>query len=311
MLMDGYGDKVLPVIWAGLLHVLLIVVAVFGVDVFSSTPPYPTLAVKGRIVTEGEVVRNTLPEPAVEEPDEPEEPLPEPELPEPEVEEDDSVEREAEEQRLREVEEERQQQVRVEEQKRAAEEKQRQETQAREKAEKEAVERAEAEAKRKADEQAERERLEKERQQAAEEKRKKELEEKQARERAEVERKRKEEAARQAELDEEMRRVMADENRLNELIDSGEMAIYVAQIKQKVERNWVRPASARSGLKCNVSVRQIAGGEVVGVRIGECNGDDAVKRSIEAAVYKASPLPLPSDPSLFDRELLLVFNPPE
>ena len=60
-----------------------------------------------------------------------------------------------------------------------------------------------------------------------------------------------------------------------------------------------------------VHVTQVPGGEVVGVRVGECNGDDSVKASIEAAVLKASPLPEPPDPSLFERNLRLEFKPDE
>ena len=36
-------------------------------------------------------------------------------------------------------------------------------------------------------------------------------------------------------------------------------------------------------------VTQVPGGEVTQVRIGQCNGDQAVRESIEAAVYRASP----------------------
>jgi colicin import membrane protein len=45
------------------------------------------------------------------------------------------------------------------------------------------------------------------------------------------------------------------------------------------------------------------------VSIGECNGDQAVRESIEAAVYRASPLPPPPDPALFDRSLKIRFKP--
>ena len=45
------------------------------------------------------------------------------------------------------------------------------------------------------------------------------------------------------------------------------------------------------------------------VSIGECNGDQAVRDSIEAAVYRASPLPPPPDPALFDRQLVIAFTP--
>jgi colicin import membrane protein len=47
------------------------------------------------------------------------------------------------------------------------------------------------------------------------------------------------------------------------------------------------------------------------VSLGSGNGDEAVRRSIEAAVYKASPLPAPADPSVFDRNLRLEFRPTE
>ena len=37
--------------------------------------------------------------------------------------------------------------------------------------------------------------------------------------------------------------------------------------------------------------------------------DPAVRESIEAAVYRASPLPPPPDPSLFDTNLRIEFKP--
>jgi colicin import membrane protein len=48
---------------------------------------------------------------------------------------------------------------------------------------------------------------------------------------------------------------------------------------------------------------------VTQVSIGACNGDQAVRDSIEAAVYRASPLPPPPDPSLFQRDLEITFKP--
>ena len=102
---------------------------------------------------------------------------------------------------------------------------------------------------------------------------------------------------RQAEIDAESIRLAA--------VDSGALTVYMALIRRKIERNWAAPASASSDLECSVRVRQIPGGEVIGVTILSCNGDDAVRRSVEAAVHRSSPLPEPSDPSLFDRNILL------
>jgi colicin import membrane protein len=43
--------------------------------------------------------------------------------------------------------------------------------------------------------------------------------------------------------------------------------------------------------------------------VTQCNGDAAVRQSIENAVYRASPLPDPPDPALFQRNLYLGSNP--
>jgi colicin import membrane protein len=111
----------------------------------------------------------------------------------------------------------------------------------------------------------------------------------------------------QAELD----RQLAEEDELLAAADSGALAEYVALIRQKVERNWVRPPGAAAGLECELYVTQIPGGQVTGVRIGNCPADDAVRRSIEAAVLRASPLPMPANQALFERNLRFVFKPEE
>jgi len=131
-----------------------------------------------------------------------------------------------------------------------------------------------------------------------------------AAEKAEAQRRAAEEKRRraaQAELD----RQLAEEDALLAAADSGALAEYVALIAQKVERNWVRPPSAKAGLECELSVTQIPGGQVTDVRIGNCPADDAVRRSIEAAVLRASPLPMPANQALFDRNLRFVFKPQE
>jgi colicin import membrane protein len=84
---------------------------------------------------------------------------------------------------------------------------------------------------------------------------------------------------------------------------------YVADIQNKVARHWIRPASAKQGSSCKVVVNQIPGGEVINVKASKCNGDEVFRRSVESAVYKASPLPRPSDPGLFDREIVFTFKP--
>ena len=84
---------------------------------------------------------------------------------------------------------------------------------------------------------------------------------------------------------------------------------YIRLIENRIQQNWIPPASAQAGIQCVVHLTQIPSGDVVDVRIGQCNGDEAVVRSIEAAVLRSSPLPRPSIPSLFDRNLEVLFRP--
>ena len=90
-----------------------------------------------------------------------------------------------------------------------------------------------------------------------------------------------------------------------------ELARYEGLIRQKVERNWVRPAGWTKGMECVVRVRLAPTGEVINATVARPSGSPAFDRSVENAVYKASPLPLPEDKGLFEhfRELELRFRP--
>ena len=89
---------------------------------------------------------------------------------------------------------------------------------------------------------------------------------------------------------------------------STEAQVYQNMIVQKVRRNWARPGTASDDLACIVAVQQVPGGVVVSARVVECNGDDIVRRSVENAVIKASPLPQPSNPLLFLRTFQITFT---
>lgn len=84
---------------------------------------------------------------------------------------------------------------------------------------------------------------------------------------------------------------------------------YVDAIEARIERAWTRPASAQPGVKCIVHLTQIPGGEITHVTVQSCNGDDAVRQSVETAAYRASPLPAPPDPALFQANIIVTFAP--
>jgi colicin import membrane protein len=118
-------------------------------------------------------------------------------------------------------------------------------------------------------------------------------------------------AREQAQREAELKRQLADEEGRMQAENSGLLNQYVALIQQHVIRNWRKPASARPGTQCDVKVTQAPGGTVLSVEINRCNGDDAVRQSIEDAVHRASPLPPPPDARLFQRVIVFVFKPTE
>jgi colicin import membrane protein len=104
---------------------------------------------------------------------------------------------------------------------------------------------------------------------------------------------------------------LAEENSRSSAIRSGAQDEWNFRVRERIESNWYRPASARRGLQCRVAVTLVPGGTVVSAVVEACNGDAAVRESLRAAVLKSSPLPLPKDMRLFERKLVLEFTPDE
>lgn len=207
---------------------------------------------------------------------------------------------------------------------RQREEEQRQKQEVEEKAQREAEEAKQAEAQRQAEQRKQEEEVAKRAQQADAERKQRTEAERQKREQVErdriadiqrrqreaEERRRADAERRSQELREnDLQRQLAEEEGRNSAANAGLLNQYIALLQQRVVRNWNRPPSARSGIECKVTVNQAPGGTVLSVTIGECNGDAAVRQSIESAVYRSSPLPPPPDQRLFERTLIFWFKP--
>ncbi len=270
---------------AGLFHVVVAASLVFAFDFRSREFPVVPLAINATLVTEEELqaaqpVVEEEPPPVVEE--EPPLPVEQPE-PEPEPEPDTS-----EQDRVREEEAKRQADLQAEQDR--IRQQQERDRQRREQEEQERKDRAEAEVERQ--------------RQLAEQKRQDDLE----RQRLENERQRQEAEAAERQRQQQLE-IDAEAQRLARMA-ADDVTRWQYAIRQKITRNFVLPASApATGLECIVNVRQLPGGRVVDVRVGRCNGDDVVRRAIEAAVNKASPLPSPDNPNIFERDLQIVFKP--
>jgi colicin import membrane protein len=78
-----------------------------------------------------------------------------------------------------------------------------------------------------------------------------------------------------------------------------------------VENAWRLPQDSLFGLSCALNIQLDPAGNVIDVRLTQSSGDRNFDNSAIAAVYRASPLPLPIDPdaaALF-RNFNFKFNP--
>lgn len=76
---------------------------------------------------------------------------------------------------------------------------------------------------------------------------------------------------------------------------------YEALIKQTISSHWIVPAGVNKRLHCKLNIRLAPGGMVLDAQVTQSSGDLALDHSARAAVFNASPLPVPSDPKLFDQ----------
>jgi colicin import membrane protein len=95
----------------------------------------------------------------------------------------------------------------------------------------------------------------------------------------------------------------------NNGVDAALLARYQAALQEAILRNWSRPDSVPLGQRCRLHIRQVQGGSVIDVQVdASCPYDELGKRSVEAAVLKAQPLPYAGFEAVFSRTLLLNFE---
>jgi colicin import membrane protein len=91
--------------------------------------------------------------------------------------------------------------------------------------------------------------------------------------------------------------------------DDGLAARYRAALTAAITQNWTRPDSVPLGQRCVINIRQIPGGQVISAKVDpSCPYDEPGRRSIEAAVLKAQPLPYAGFEPVFNRDLRLNFE---
>lgn len=88
---------------------------------------------------------------------------------------------------------------------------------------------------------------------------------------------------------------------------------YTAKIIARIRSRIVMPPSVPDDARAEFAVTLLPGGGVLNVRLSKSSGYRAYDEAVERAIIKAQPLPMPTDPALFNRfrELKLGFRPSE
>ncbi len=91
----------------------------------------------------------------------------------------------------------------------------------------------------------------------------------------------------------------------------GELDKYKSAILSSIGHHWLVPPGSNKEVSCQLLIHLAPGGVVLDVVTVKSSGDEALDHSAQTAVMKASPLPVPSEPTKFNhfRELRLTVRP--
>ncbi|STX51717.1 TolA colicin import membrane protein [Legionella busanensis] len=130
--------------------------------------------------------------------------------------------------------------------------------------------------------------------------------------RAEQEKKEKEELEKEAKAQAERYRAeQAAKEAADKAKIAGEVNKYKAMIINAISQQWILPENVNDNLSSQFRIRLAPSGEVLEVSLIRSSGDPILDRSAQTAIYKASPLPVPTDPTTFDlfRDISLTVRP--
>lgn len=102
--------------------------------------------------------------------------------------------------------------------------------------------------------------------------------------------------------------IAAEEAARMAAIRADSQKLWGAALKAALQRNWLRQPGA-DNFVCKIKIRMLPNGQVVSAAIVSSCGSQLLDDSVIAAANKASPLPLPSEPSAFLPEVTITFRP--
>jgi len=114
----------------------------------------------------------------------------------------------------------------------------------------------------------------------------------------------------QAIREEETRRALEREQAERAASERDEKLVEWAEaLIAHVAENFKIPPGAPPDFVCQVRMQLLPDGTVTDAKIVKSCGSALLDQSVEDAVYRSSPLPRPSDPAVFDRDLTINFKP--
>ncbi len=86
---------------------------------------------------------------------------------------------------------------------------------------------------------------------------------------------------------------------------------YISLIQEKMRQAWILPGDNVQGLVCEIEIQMLPDGSVLNSKVIRSSGNFAFDRATEAAVSRASPLPIPDDKDLISefRHFKFTFDP--
>lgn len=107
--------------------------------------------------------------------------------------------------------------------------------------------------------------------------------------------------------------IASEQKNISQVLSTAQEGVldqYKAQILSIIQSNW-RIDKVDSTLKCIYSVRLAPDGTVISEDLIKSSGDENLDQSAKQAILLSSPLPVPTDPVLFDhfRQLSLTLSP--
>lgn len=110
-----------------------------------------------------------------------------------------------------------------------------------------------------------------------------------------TERQRKAEAQKRMAVEQARKEKLAQQAKINGIVNK-----YKALIVNAIGQNWILPDNVDKRADCKFEIKIAPGGVVMDVKLVHSSGNSILDRSAQTAIYKASPLPVPSDPEAFN-----------